>query len=95
MFEYFANLSDMEVSLTEKGGRYKVMKEKEMNIFEDIKEKLTGLINLSYLSVHRENTLKVDNYRERDTPINSIDLKFKSLDIIFFKLIGLTYRLLK
>ena len=40
MFEYFANLSDMEVSLTEKGGRYKVMKEKEMNIFEDIKEKL-------------------------------------------------------
>ena len=40
MFEYFANLSDMDISLTEKVGRYKNMKEKEINIFEDIKEKL-------------------------------------------------------
>ena len=41
MFEYFANLSDMDISLTEKVGRYKNMKEKEINIFEDIKEKLS------------------------------------------------------
>ena len=46
---------------------------------EYIKNKLTDLINLSYLSVHRKNTLKVDNYRERETPINSIDLKLLEL----------------
>jgi len=40
MFKYFANLSDMDISSTEKVGRYESMKEKELNIFEDICEKL-------------------------------------------------------
>lgn len=48
-------------------------------VIEDIKEKLTFLINLSYLSVHRENTLKSDNYRDRETSINSIDIKLLEL----------------
>jgi predicted ATPase len=46
---------------------------------EEIKEKLANLINLSYLSVHRENALKVDSYRERDSTANSIDLKLQEL----------------
>tara|TARA_B100000767_G_C19678245_1_gene498365 strand:- start:350 stop:1084 length:735 start_codon:yes stop_codon:yes gene_type:complete len=40
MFEFFANLADMDISPTEKVGRYKSMKEKELNIFKDIYEKL-------------------------------------------------------
>ena len=40
MFEFFANLADMDISPTEKVGRYGSMKEKELNIFDDIYEKL-------------------------------------------------------
>ena len=40
MFDYFATLSDMDISHTEKVGRYGVMKNKEKNIFNDIKYKI-------------------------------------------------------
>jgi len=40
MFNYFANISGMEISPTEKAGRYKSMEEEESNIFDDIKNKL-------------------------------------------------------
>ena len=46
---------------------------------EEIKEKLANLINISYLSVHRENFLKIENYRDRDASVNSIDLKLQEL----------------
>ena len=40
MFDYFANLADMDISPTEKVGRYASMKGQEINIFEDICKKL-------------------------------------------------------
>jgi len=40
MFDYFANISEMEISPTEKAGRYKSLEHKENNIFKDIEIKL-------------------------------------------------------
>jgi len=40
MFDYFASIADMDISHTEKVGRYGTMKDKEKNIFDDIIEKL-------------------------------------------------------
>jgi len=40
MFNYFANLADMDISNTEKVGRYANEKNKEKNIFQDIIIKL-------------------------------------------------------
>jgi len=40
MFDYFANISEMQISPTEKAGRYISLQLKENNIFEDIEIKL-------------------------------------------------------
>jgi len=40
MFDFFAKISDLNISMTEKAGRYKNMKDKEVNIFADIEQKL-------------------------------------------------------
>lgn len=40
MFDFFANISDLNISMTEKAGRYKNMKDKEVNIFGEIEQKL-------------------------------------------------------
>ena len=40
MFDFFANISDLNISMTEKAGRYKNMSDKEVNIFGEIEQKL-------------------------------------------------------